>query len=344
MTKRVLVLDGDVIIYKCAAANEERSIKSRHIEKGVVESWSNRTEFREFLKGTNHTEDMYEVEDVQEPRHVSYGVTQVKNMVKSICDRAGVKDYIFVISGDNNFRDQILLPHEYQQDNATRSWIGGRYKSNREDSLRPIQLKALRAHAINNMGAIVVKGEADDFLTWKAYETATGKTDVEYIATTVDKDAAGPQGWWFNWDKHKAPVMIKGFGELHKEGKNVKGTGRLWLYYQSVFGDKVDGYRPVDICDILAQEQTGKKVQFGEQTALKLLQDCKNDKEAVQAVVSQYRKWYPKPVTYKAWDGQTLTKDALDIWQMYMDCAHMTRFEGDRIDVRELCKKLGVEV
>jgi hypothetical protein len=40
--------------------------------------------------------------------------------------------------------------------------------------------------------------------------------------------------------------------------------------------------------------------------------------------------------------GIIQTRDAIDIAQMYFDCAHMRRWEDDRIDVRELFDKLGI--
>lgn len=329
MSKKVLVLDGDVIAYKCAAANETRSIRSIHKEKQVAERWENRTAFKKFLETTDHTIEMYDIEDVQDARHISYCHTLVRNMIQGICTRAKISEYEIILSGKENFRDLIPLPYKY--------------KSNRDDSLRPLQLKAIRKFMIEELGAKVVKGEADDFLAMRKSETVRKTTDTIYIAATVDKDDDGVQGWSFNWDKMKEPEQIKGFGALYRDGTKVRGKGRIFMYYQSVFGDKVDGYRPADIATIAAEAAGKPKVQFGEVAAYNLLKDAKDDKEALTAILGQYRKWYGDDITtYTDWEGIERKKDAIDIWQMYIDCAHMQRFEGDRIDLRALLTKLGV--
>src|SRR5205814_6306696 len=124
------------------------------------------------------------------------------------------------------------------------------------------------------------------------------------------------------------PELIEGFGELYlieKETarktaagkptvtKDVKGKGRVWLYYQMVFGDPVDAYKPCELA----------KAKFGEIGAYELLRKCKTDKEALEAVAKQYQLWYPSPVTYRDWNGVLHTKDWLEIWQLYADCAFM---------------------
>lgn len=139
-------------------------------------------------------------------------------------------------------------------------------------------------------------------------------------------------GWLYNWTKMEKPTYISGLGELHYEGKNVKGTGRKWFMFQSIFGDPTDGYKPSDLCD----------AKFGEKGAYKLLVDLKTDKECWEVVTDLYKTWYPSPVTYKAWDGVEYTKNYLDIMQMYVDCAHMQRWAGDRIVVPTVLDKLGI--
>ena len=85
------------------------------------------------------------------------------------------------------------------------------------------------------------------------------------------------------------------------------------------------------------------KQSFGAMGAYKILKDAKSDVEALTAIVDQYKKWYPKPITYRAWD-ESLHKDKswLDIMQMYADCAFMRRYDGDRLVVKELLGKLKV--
>lgn len=343
MTDEVLVFDADSIAYKAAAANEEKSISTQHIEKGVIERWSNRTEFRAYIKDTNHTEDMYTITDVQEPKHVSYGKNLIREMIKGYHNRTGVKKGEIYIGGKDNFRDLIPLPMTHVATCgkwAGKSKLGGAYKENREDTIRPIQLKELRSYLVGELSAIVVNGiEVDDKQSMRSYEGF--KTDKKIITVTCDKDALQCSGWLWNPDKMTKPVFISGFGELHEEGKGVKGTGRLWLYFQSLYGDPVDNYHGCDLWKI-AQDKAGKSVTFGEKTAYKLLKDCSNDKEAWGVLYRQYSEWYPEPVTYMAHDGIIHVKDAVEVMQMYMDCAFMRRWEDDRVNCREVLSKYGI--
>lgn len=338
-----LIFDADSIAYKAAAANEEKSITTEHIEKGVIESWANRTAFRDYIKDTTHTEDMYIIKDVQEPRHSSYGKSLIRDMIKGYHTRTGVSKGTIYIGGEDNFRDLIPLPMTYVATVgkwAGKSKIGGAYKENREDSIRPLQLKELRNYMIKELGAIVVNGrEVDDMSSIRAYKGF--KEDKKIIQVTEDKDALQCSGWLFNPQKMMKPVLIKGFGELHKEGKGIKGTGRLWLYYQALYGDSVDNYHGCDLWKI-EQDKAGKSVTFGEVAAFNVLKDAKSDKEALTAVYNQYKAWYPEPVVYTDHTGLIQKKDALEIMQMYFDCAHMQRWEGDRIDVAAMLEKLGV--
>lgn len=319
----VIVIDGDVIAYKAAAANETRSITATHNQTGKVSEWDNRTAFREFLKEHTLVEADYTIADVQDPRHISYGVSLVNQMIKRIVQGARVEKYEILLSGKVNFRDEIPLPK--------------RYKSGRDDNIRPLQLRGIRQHLIDNHNAVVIEGEeADDAIAarmWTGYQSYKQVGDDKIIGATVDKDAYGTMGFLYNWDKMTAPIYVNGLGELHWEGKKIKGTGRKWFYAQATMGDPVDYYRPADLCP-------GAK--FGDAACFKLFDKCTTDKECWQAMYDQYKSWYPSPVTYTAHDGKEYTKDAIEIMQMYVDCAHMRRFPGDRIDCRAVLTKLEI--
>lgn len=324
MNDDVLILDADSIAYKAAAANETKSIKTIHKNNGTVEYWDNRTAFRKELQNNRpDPEEMYIIEDVQDPRHISYAKSLVNEMIKGYCVKTGISNYEIYISGDNNFRDFIPLPLKY--------------KGKREDTIRPVQLKELRQWMIDELGAIVVHDmEVDDMSSIRAYEGVKNKQKV--VQVTVDKDARQCTGWLFNPDKDVKPIVIDGFGELHREAKGVKGSGRMWLYFQSLYGDATDCYHGSTLWKL--QDPSRK---FGEVAAFNLLKDAKSDKEAWEILYKQYLAWYPTPQTYIAeYDGKQYTKDAVDIMQMYVDAAHMKRWKEDKIDVRGVLTKLGI--
>ena len=343
MTEEVIgILDADSIAYKAAAANEVKSIKSKHITKGVIEEWKNRTEFKKYLATTDHTIDMYEITDHAEPKHISYAKSTVTSMIQKAQNHMRANRLEIYISGKDNFRDFILLPQVYVQNNATQSTIGGRYKSNRDGTARPELLAALRQWMIDDLGAVVVDGmEVDDMSSIRAYEGS--KAGQKVIQYTGDKDACGCHGWLQNPDKDDAPKFITGLGSIYKDEKSkVRGSGRMFLYYQILAGDKVDGYRPVDILDIKTQRAGGGKVQYGDIAALNTLKDCKTDKECWEAIYNQYKTWYAEPVTYIAYNDISYTKDAIEIMQLYVDCAFMKRWKEDRIDVTQVLKRLEI--
>jgi hypothetical protein len=345
MSEDVLVLDADSIAYKAAAANEKRSIKTIHTRTREEEFWENRTAFKKEIEGGRYDSlEMYEIHDVQDARHSSYGQSLIREMIKGYHNRTNVKTGEIYIGGKDNFRDLIPLPMEHLVTvgkYAGSALLGGKYKGKREDTIRPLQLKELRQWMIDGLGAIVVNGmEVDDKGSIRAYEGWKAKKG-RIIQVTEDKDALQCSGWLFNPAKMTQPVLIQGFGELHREGKGIKGTGRLWLYFQSVYGDKVDCYHGSDMWKIEGDKQ-GIARQYGEVAAFNLLKDCTTDKEALAAVYKQYQEWYPSPVTYTAHDGVIYTKDALQIMDMYVECAFMRRWDDDRIDVPAMLGKLGV--
>ena len=51
---------------------------------------------------------------------------------------------------------------------------------------------------------------------------------------------------------------------------------------------------------------------------------------------------YPSPVTYTAWNGKVITKDHLELLQMYWHCAYMKRTEDDPSDFISFAKQHGV--
>ena len=50
MNKKVLILDGDSIAYRCAAAGEQRSIEVTHKPTGIKKSFKHRTEFKKSME------------------------------------------------------------------------------------------------------------------------------------------------------------------------------------------------------------------------------------------------------------------------------------------------------
>lgn len=340
MARRALI-DGDLLAYRCSAANTRRFVTAIHKETLEQDEFDNVTKFREWLKANDLSQDDFTVTPGKEPGPIAFALKSIKGMIEDIKNGAGCEDYHIIISGKNNFRLELPLP--------------SKYKGTRDDDDKPPQLEESKQYLITHHGAEVTEGEeADDRLCAYAYQSyrdhkAAGTVEQADVQCSIDKDAKHGSWWLYDWTTMDKPQLIEGFGELtctlkptsrrNAKGevvneKIIKGYGRIWLYFQMLFGDPVDAYKPCEIA----------KAKFGDVGAYNLLVDAKTDKEALQVLVNQYRRWYAQPTTYTAWDGTVHTKTWLEIMQMYADCAHMRRWPGDRLNVEKLLKKLGVAI
>src|SRR5690606_7987745 len=65
----LVVIDGDLISYKCAAANESRTVEVIHKSSGRSTEFDNRTAFRTWLKKEDKWEESeFDIHDVQSPQ------------------------------------------------------------------------------------------------------------------------------------------------------------------------------------------------------------------------------------------------------------------------------------
>ena len=83
-------------------------------------------------------------------------------------------------------------------------------------------------------------------------------------------------------------------------------------------------------------------MKFGEKSGYKALVDLQTDFECWQAVHDLYLKWYPESIEYIDQNGAKCCADYLDIAQVYWDGIHMLRWEGDKVNIREVLTKMGV--
>ena len=178
--------------------------------------------------------------------------------------------------------------------------------------------------------------EADDLLSQLQYK---GRLDKSYIACTVDKDAKQTPGWLYNPLKESLKDCT-GFGNIELVTKvspkgvrkySIDGKGRCFFYYQVVCGDPVDTY--------CAFTKALTPLKFYNEFS-----EIKNDKDAWIYVVSKYKEVFNDVKEYVDFKGETHKGTWLDILQNYVDVVHMRRFENDRIIVKDVLKKLEVDV
>lgn len=316
-TKPIAIIDGDLLTFKSAAVCEERSIEVTHIPSKRVKNFKTRTEMKEVVDFEKFNIKDFSIKDIQTPQDASFALHTCKQMIKKIITACGTDEYEIYLSGPNNFRDILPLPQKY--------------KGNREGLMRPLLLDEVKNYLIKYHNAEVVIGEADDKISMRQWDGY--KSGEKIIGCSTDKDSLGTFGWVFNWDKMNAPMFIEGLGELYLDEKGkLRGYGNKWKYCQWTLGDTADGLHPTYL----------SKSRFGEKTAFKLFSELKTEKDCWQTVHDLYLKWYPKPVEYTDQNGVWCGADYLDMAQIYWDGIHMMRWENDRVNIREVMKKMGI--
>lgn len=319
MTSPIAILDGDLIAFKASAACETRSIIATHVSSKRQKIFKHRTEMKESLDLEKFPLEHFEIKDIQECEDISFVLHTCKQMINNILKACDTDKYEIYLSGPDNFRDKLPLPQKY--------------KGNREGLIKPLMLEKVKEYLINAHSAVIVQGEADDKISIRQWEGYKSKQKI--IGCSTDKDALGTFGWIFNWDKMEQPEFIEGLGELHIDDKGkVRGKGNKWKYLQWICGDTIDGLNP----SFLA------KKKFGEKSGYKILSVLETEKECWQAIHDLYLSWYPKSVEYLDQTGSKVCADYLDMAQVYWDGIHMLRWEGDRVNIREVMKKMEIVV
>lgn len=320
----VLCIDADEVVYQVASACEQRGIIATNKTNEFQTPFKTRTDMKKFLSGLEVPEGFYDVVDTQIAEPIKNACATLKAKIFNLKEKFKTRTVELYFSGKDNFRLNLLLPEQY--------------KSSRKDNLRPLLLTELKEYLIKYHGAVVVEGdEADQMVAQRMWEGY--KSGQKIIGITQDKDALSNQGWLYNPQKDQL-TFIDGFGELTKDGSDVKGTGRIWLYHQLCVGDwSTDHFCPRQIVKAV----TGAAPKFGDVASYKLLSECKTDKEALKVVHDLYLKWFTdQQFEYVAWNGETFRGDYLDALQMIWACAFMKRHKDDNVCVRSMLKKMGI--
>ena len=325
MKKTTLLVDGDIIAYRAAAAAEKKTVKVIH-KSGQSKVFKTRTEFKKFLEGRNQSERIveYEFEDQTEVDPIEYVLNTVKVMLSKLDTITFADKREVYISGKENFRTNLLLPTKY--------------KANRDDAVRPKHLEAAKQYLLDHQDGIkAVKIEADDILNIRAYEEIE-KGNIAIIGSN-DKDTYQSEGvFMFDFTKENPTLFeIPVVGELRKVNTQYKGEGLKFFAHQLLAGDVADCYCPY----YLAKKHFG--VVYGAASAYKDIKDLDFQDEILSKVVERYKEWYPEPFDYTAWDG-TEVKGAT--WEtmldLYFRAAYMKRSWTDPSNWKQFFAERGV--
>lgn len=244
------------------------------------------------------------------------------------------------------------------------------YKGNRVDSLRPLLLKKLRKWCMDELGAELPKTrydgnniECDDrceHYKSEGYKHYRKHGWFSYVLLSSDKDSLNSAGCVINPDlysgednplrgKFKFPqVMVieatdKCTGNLElvntSSSPELKGYGFKFLMAQAALHQ--DG---ADFYDALGHlKDAGYDLQFGTQSAYKVLQPCKTVKETLQETINTFAELLPYGVQYTDCHNKKHDVDTITYMNTYFLIAYMTRSYEDKMDFFKLCKAFKVD-
>lgn len=359
-----LVFDIDMIIFDAVSVAEDRFIIATHIPTSRKMEFANKTALWGHYKkkeggwiaeeNAKLGNDYWKVEDFdviegQRPRPFKikgvdefsgepdpaqdYFITPwegakkiMDDKVRAICKKLDTKEYIGFTGTGDVFRHELCTLLKYKD---------------RDDIMKPLLLKKMKEYVCERHSTTLVKGlEADDHVAISVLEgynkwVAGGRKDCDkVVGIAEDKDSYGCTGWWYNPNKDSAPRLIEGFGSLwiNSDG-DVKGQGRLWLYFQIGFSDATDNYFANCFSDL----------KWGQKSAYEELKYCVNDKQAFEALVRIYKKLYPEKKTVQGCKG-SVEIDWCYVLQENFTMAKMLRTVDEKpTDVKAVMDKLGVK-
>lgn len=338
-----LCFDFDPILYTCGSVGETRTIKVVHRESGDEHEFATRTafyghwkkkaggwlaEFNAVKKDENKRKaEDFDILDVQTPEPIQNCLHTMKQIIKGIKEAVGAETYYGYSGKGKVFREDVSTVLKY--------------KGNRDNSLRPIHLDALKEYLVKNHACRVVEViEADDacsidqYDAWQKWKVTRADADKKVLAY-VDKDYLQCAGHLYNTNLADGIDSYDGFGRLYiNEKDDVKGRGRMWLYQQVMNGDDSDNY---------FANSANPAMKWADKSAYNLLKDCKTDKEALEAMVKGYKTLYPAPKKIMGWRGEEIEVTWLSMLQENFTLAKMLRWREDKTDIPTLLTKLGVE-
>ena len=319
---RTLIIDGDLVAYRHAAAAEERSIIVKSLKTGKELEFKNRTELKSFVKekGFKYNPEHYEITDVQKPADVAIAFATVKNLIEKLQEAAWADDIEIYIGSGKTFRHDLPLPLPY--------------KSNREDNIKPVHLQAVRNYMRKKYNTKIVDNgmEVDDVVTIRSYEYL--RAGKEAVLASVDKDSYQCQeivvlNWMSdNWQLETIPVV----GSLRKAKNVIKGDGLKFLALQVLAGDTADTYCGYDL----------SKIKYGPARAMKALENAQTEAQVMQVLFNEFKRLYPAPFSYTDCHGKEHEANWQSMLKLYWQCAYMKRSWNDPSDVYDFMDERGI--
>jgi len=329
VTKLTSIIDLDYVKYASASVGEKRSIIVTHKSSGREKEFNTRTEFygRDKAKSggwlgelnskrdSPFAVDEFEITDQQIAEPIDHVLQIAKTQVEGDLKRLGTNKYKAFLGKGDSFRVELSTLKKY--------------KDNRKDMLRPLHMDAVTEYLERKFKAeIVTNIEADDRCVIEAYNNPNA------VIQGLDKDYYSAPVKFFNVNRPDEGIQdCNQFGSLWLDDKgDVRGIGRMHLYWQVASNDTSDNYAANCFSDI----------KWAGKSAYKSLVEAKTDNEAWGKLKGIFQYLYPEEKTVLGWrnDPINITWDYV-LNEMFV-MARMLRFEGENLNAYDVMDKLGV--
>lgn len=329
MSNLTAIIDADYIKYAAAFAGQKSKIIVTHPTLSIGGEFKTRTDFyghwakkaggwlAEYNKDKTSPvlPEEFTIEDVVTPEPLANVLHSTRLMYETAYKQIDASKHKGYIGKGDSFR-------------LARSTLL-KYKD--RPTPKPIHIDAVSDYLERRMNCDVIRDiEVDDMVVIDAYKKPN------YIVIGEDKDHWAQPVKVFNVNRPEEKIVnCDCFGKLWIDDKSeVRGYGRMFLYYQVTSQDDADCYAANCFSDI----------KWGSKSAYKLLKDCKDDREALTKVKECFQMLYPEPKEVVGWRGDKLLID----WRYTMqECFAMAKMlthkDQKEIQLVDIMNKLGIE-
>lgn len=210
MTKPILLIDGDIILYRCGFAAEKTKYLVLFDDGGVAE-FDNAKDAKADVESNIKQGEPFSGPTLwsrKEIQPVEFAFNNVNTVLESLVARFDPSDIRIYLSDDVVFRNQIATTKLY--------------KGNRDPNHKPKHYKAIKEFLLGKGATIVPNWEADDAIGVEA-----SRPDGRRIIVSTDKDLDQIAGEHYDWVS----------GELYDVSRRA---GDVYLFTQMLTGDSTD--------------------------------------------------------------------------------------------------------
>ena len=306
----LVLIDGDLLHYKCSAVGEKVRYNLVSKDGEVIDTFDNARQCADTLDilfADIPDEDKPErIKDIDD-RGLDYCKKAFKSQIKSILKATGAKGF------------KLYLGHKDSKANFRHTDIATikKYKSGRAAE-KPKYFEDMRKWILQEYNPVISKRiESDDRLcidSRKDFNNSAktkNKMLCKVVVATIDKDHLTVPGWLYNWDTMNEPTFV-----------TVKAA-RKWFYQMCLIGDTVDS---IQGCPLI-----------GHKKAESIFDGCKTDEDYWKVVCEQYIQADRKKVdedgyfNYKhAYTGEPMKKTPVEIAVEMATLLHMLRSKSDK--------------